>query len=352
LELSKLKIGYSPSSKSLLEPGDRRRFVLYSKLRNFTFDIADYDKDFDIVFLSYYLCDIPKWIEYKRRRGNKTKLIFEMVDSYLFEPSNFKSMFRGLSKYLDGTSSKLYFDYKNAIIEIVKIADAVICTTIEQKNELEKYNSNIHLLLDLTEKEVLIQKEDFITHNKLKIVWEGMAYTLHNMLIIKDVLNELKDKIELHIITDEVYYKYSKKYFLRKTANILDSIECSKTFYEWNNTTFSKNIVDCDLAIIPIDLNDTFASGKPENKLILFWQHNIPVLTSGTPSYIKTMHEADLSGMHCMTPQYWLDKIMQYYKMPAIERSNMAKKGFDFAKSRHSLNVRMEQWDKCFMSVL
>lgn len=352
MQLSELKIGYSPSSKTLLEPGDRRRFCSYFKVRNFTFHIADYNQQYDIVFLSYYHCDIPKWIEYKKKYGDKTRLIFEMVDSYLFESSNFKSAFRGVSKFIDGTSSKLYFDYKDAIIEIVKIADAVVCTTVEQRNELSKFNSNVHLLLDITEGEVLTQKRDFTVNGKLKIVWEGMAYTLHNMLIIKDVLNELEDKIELHIITDKMYYKYSKKYILKQTSDILQSVECSKSFYQWDQATLSETIVNCDLAIIPIDLSDAFASGKPENKLVLFWQHNIPVLTSATSSYVKAMNDAGLSRMFCSELNEWRNMILRYYNMNADERENIAKKGLDFAKSQHSLTVRLAQWDKCFISVL
>jgi hypothetical protein len=351
LDLSDFRIGYSPSSKSLLESGDRRRFCSYSNHRNFSYEIADYNKEYDIVFLSYYLCDIPKWIEYKKKHGNKTKIIFELVDSYLFENNIFKLMFRGASKFIDGTYSKIYLDYKKAIIDIIKISDAVVCTTFEQKKEIEKYNKNVHILLDITEDDVFEKKNNFSVGNKLKLVWEGMPYTLNNLLVIKEVLEEMKDKIELHIITDELYHKYSKKYFLRKTEEIVRNIDCEKYFHKWDKSTFSSTIVSCDLAIIPIDMRNIFAAGKPENKLILFWQHQIPVITSNTPAYVKAMNAAGLEDMNCINNKAWLRAIKRYFSLSINERKNIINKSKLFINAHHSLEKRLALWDKCFESI-
>lgn len=352
LDFSKYRIGYSSSSKSLLESGDRRRFCSYSNHRNFNYEIADYNKEYDIVFLSYYLCDIPKWIEYKKKQGNKTKIIFEIVDSYLFENNIFKSIFRGVSKFIDGTYSKVYLDYKKAIIDIVKISDAVVCTTAEQKKELEKYNSNVHILLDITKDDISKQKNNFYIGNKLKLVWEGMPYTLQNLLILKKVFNEMRDEIELHVITDETYYKFSKKYILRNSANILSSIKCKKVFYKWEKSSLSENIINCDLAIIPIDLKNKFAAGKPENKLILFWQHSIPTLTSNTPAYTRTMKQIGLSNMTCDNPDEWGKAISNYMSSSVLQRVEISRKVTKFSNEYHSVEMRIKQWDACFSSVM
>ena len=57
----------------------------------------------------------------------------------------------------------------------------------------------------------------------------------------------------------------------------------------WDESTCSDIIRNCDLAVIPIDLSDPFAFGKPENKLLLFWGMGMPVVTSAIPAYVRAM---------------------------------------------------------------
>ena len=345
-----LKIGYTPYSDDYSMPSDRRRFIGYAKYKGLNIEKADINKDYDIVFLTY-IGDLPQWIQKKKRDKDKFKLIFELQDSYLVEPISFKTIFRGLGKYLTGKSSKLYLDYKTLLKETCKIADAIVCTSEEQKEEILKYNSNVHICLDYFEDEIQSIKSDYsLKGEKLKLVWEGQAHTLHNLLVIKDVLNDLKDAVELHIITDLQRYRYANKYFKTDSTDILKKINCVKYFYSWDKSTFNQQIIDCDLAIIPIDTSNNLQKGKPENKLILFWLMGIPVLTSATPAYHRIMEKLGVK-LSLNNLEDWRKYMGDYKKFKKEDRQLLGNTCFQFAKQNYSREHITIMWDSVLNTI-
>jgi len=180
-------------------------------------------------------------------------------------------------------------------------------------------------------------------------VWEGQAFTVHNLLKIKDVFKRLADKVELHVITDPVVV-FPFKIFNKKTSSILSQIECDQYFYEWRKDTFSKIITEADLAIIPIGANDELHWNKPENKLLLFWQIGIPVLTSPTPAYSKALKSA---GLPCLCDEVndWIDKIEDYIKMNDAQRIEWVEKANVYLANTHTKEMILQNWDKIFLSL-
>jgi glycosyltransferase involved in cell wall biosynthesis len=349
-QLGTLKVGYTAYSDDYSMPSDRRRFIGYIKHRGITIEEADLNKDYDVVFLTY-VGDLPRWIEKKKREKDKFKLIFELQDFYLAEPFSFKSVFRGLAKYVTGGTSKLYLDYKSLLKEACRVADAVVCTSEEQKSAILTYNSNVHICLDYFEDEIQTIKSDYsFKSEKLKLVWEGQAGTLSNLLVIKDVLNDLKEEVELHVITDLSYYKYANKYGKTDSTKILKNIKCDKYFYNWEKAHFNKQIIDCDLAIIPIDLGNGLQNGKPENKLILFWLMGMPVLASSTPAYQRIMEKSD-TNLSMKTGQDWHRQIVSYKRLAEDDREQLGSKCYQFSKQNYSRECIGEMWDKVLSSL-
>jgi hypothetical protein len=349
MPLKNLKIGYGSYSRDFSVPGDRRRFAAYAKHKNITIEYADPSKEYDLVYLTYN-SDMGKWIDYKKKRGDKCKVIFELIDSYLAEDYTWKSVFRGAMNYLNGRNSKFYIDYRKGIIEMCSIADAIVCSTEEQKLTFLKYNSNVHISLDIFSGDIENTKNNFKTGEKLKIVWEGQPHTLHNVLAIKNVLNEIKEQIEFHIVTDPQYYKFSNKYIKKDTADLLKEIHCEKIFYPWQKNTFSEIITQCDLAIIPIKMEEKLSLGKPENKLILLWQMGIPVLVSPTPAYERVLKKANVN-MLCYTNTDWLKQITSYKTSSEEYKKNISTLVKSFASTHYSPEKLYEKWDTIFSSV-
>ncbi len=63
-----MRIGYSPYSASLSEPGDRRRFLCYAAIKGLDFDVVkDVSNRHDVVILSSK-ADIVAWSSLPLRR--------------------------------------------------------------------------------------------------------------------------------------------------------------------------------------------------------------------------------------------------------------------------------------------
>ena len=87
MRINNIVIGYNPLSKNLSHPADRRRFIFFATYKNIKFEIADYNKKYDYVILTG-LSDFTLWKNY-----NKGKIIFELLDPYLFENSSYLKNF-------------------------------------------------------------------------------------------------------------------------------------------------------------------------------------------------------------------------------------------------------------------
>jgi hypothetical protein len=118
---------------------------------------------------------------------------------------------------------------------------------------------------------------------------------------------------------------------------------------EWDATVLSAVAGFCDLAIIPMFLDRGFYRNKPENKLLLFWRLGLPVITSATPAYKRTMQEAGVDT-YCETAQEWEEKLESYIANAAARRE-VAAKALGYVQSKHSDAMRTNAWDALFRSL-
>ena len=136
MDFKKLKIGYVPYLPDLSQPGDRRRFPYFAKRNNVPFEIADKNKEYDIILLTAP-ANLSKWLLYKRKYP-KTKFMFEMVDSLIFSSNIFNTLFKGIGWFILRKETLLYFNHKKLIIKWLKMADVVLCSSTELKKNIEQ----------------------------------------------------------------------------------------------------------------------------------------------------------------------------------------------------------------------
>jgi len=342
-----IRIAYAPYHKDLVVPGDRRRFIFYANERQIKFDIADPLKIYDIVYLTYG-CNLSIWLAYKKINPD-VKFVFELIDSYLLENIGALTILRGVTRYFLGRESVWWFNYKVALRKIISICDAVVCSTHAQKVDMLQFNKNIHISLDYFSNDITHHKVSFKSENKLKLVWEGQAYTVKNLLMLNDVFEKLKDEIELYIITDPII-KYPFNIFNKKTNNVLKTLKCNYYLMDWDKSSFSEIISNADLAIIPIDPDIAMMWNKPENKLLLLWEIGVPTLTSDTPAYKRVM---DIAGLdfYCASSNEWLQKIKKYKESSSEYRNNISEKANDYLHRFHSKDEILRKWDLIFDSL-
>jgi glycosyltransferase involved in cell wall biosynthesis len=349
LKLRGAKIGYAGYSRDFSAPGDRRRFAAYARIKGLPIEYAELSRDYELAYITYS-SDLPGWTARKRREGSDLKLAFELIDSYFVETGVVRRLLKGSSRFLLGIDSHLSPDLRRSLIEACEVADVVICSTEEQRETIRPYNPNTFISFDFFGDELGTAKQDYIRSGKLRLVWEGQSTTLPNLQVLREPLNDLRDKLELHVVTDPLINRYFGRFRAYPAMDALRGIECEKHFHCWDRATFSRRITECDVAIIPIDRTNRLWWGKPENKLVLLWQLGMPVLTTATPVYQRVMDAAGMC-LSCETPQQWGEQLERLVNANAEEVRAMGHRGRQYAESAYSKDDFLKRFDEAFASV-
>src|SRR5919206_870172 len=345
--LSGLRVGYAPLSPSLEQPGDRRRFPYYARRRGIEFEIADPARDYDVVVVSQR-ADIVRWAQHRGR----ARLVYDLVDAYLAVPaSDWKWRGRGVAKFAIGEIARPVADYRRAIEAMCARADAVICSTAEQKRDIERFAGNVHVVLDAHFELGETVKPSHGSGPVLNLLWEGQGENIPALTVVADALRSsaLADRTAVHLFTDLEYYRYLRRIGRRSSVKLGRRLFPRVYFYEWNPYLFASVACGCDLALVPVDLSTPLTAGKPENKLLLFWRLGLPALVSASDAHTRVMQDAGVE-MTCRTAQDWRAALERFG--PDVEaRRQAAERGRRYVEEHHSEEQLLARWDRVFASV-
>jgi hypothetical protein len=342
---SQPRIAYAPYSATLKAPGDRRRFVAYALSRNIDFELAKPGERYDMVIVTE-LSDITYWAGYA-----SGTIVYDLIDSYLaVENTTFNDRFRGVYKFLTGAHRKFEFDYRESVKAMCRRADAVICSTAEQKVEILKHCRNVHIILDVHSTVAKTRKSGFHSGDIFKVVWEGLPSNLRQLEVVGNVLRILaaKHRIELHVVTDPMMPRFFGHLGRISTSEVARKIFHHAVCHTWQESSCAAIIAGCDLAIIPVDLGDPFTRGKPENKLLLLWKIGMPVVASATPAYERAMTAAGLDHV-CRTDADWTSALERMMASQDIRRT-AAVNGYEYATENFAVETIFSRWDSAFAS--
>lgn len=345
----RVRFGYVPYSANLSQPGDRRRFPFYAARRGISFEVARPDREYDIVVLSSR-ADLAHW-PHTPRPG--PKLVYELIDSYLSVPRwQPRSLLRGVAKFAARETSRPVLDYRRAMEAMCRRADAVVCSTAEQQLTYRRFNDNVHVILDAHAELGAARKRDHERGETLHLVWEGLPHTVGAFDTIGDVLRTLdrESPVALHLVTDLEYAKYAWRFGRRSTKEATRGLVPATYLYEWNTHTLPAIVTACDIAVIPLDLDDPFSRGKPENKLLLLWRLGMPSVTAASPAYERAMAGAGID-LTCRSPDDWYRNLRQLRDDDAL-RADAGAAGLAYVESEHDEARLLQRWDALFSSVL
>jgi len=344
-----LKFGYLPLFEGDLHPGDRRRFYFFARNRGVHYETVQPNAEYDIVFLTQ-AADVSVWSHYPR---GKTKIVYDLVDSYLtLSRTDPKALLRGTAKYFTGQSKNFQPNFWKSLREMCKRADAVVCTTEEQKEAIQEFCPNVHIILDAHSSVASTIKTDYRSGKPFKLVWEGLPQNVESFQEIASCLKRIQRNydIELHLVTDLKFGQYMGKYLERDTQKVAEKYFKPSFVHEWNEKTCATIITNCDLAVIPIPLMNPLAVGKPENKLILLWRMGIPTLVSATPAYIRAMDAANIN-MVCPQAGDW-EILLEEYMNSEEMRRKAGQQGIEFVRNNFSDNNLLQKWDQLFDTLI
>jgi hypothetical protein len=341
------RIGYVPYSADLSHPGDSRRFPAYAKARGLAFEIARPDQAYDLVVLTE-TADIAVWRDYQAG-----KVVFDLIDSYLAIPlSDPKQLMRGLAWFAKGRHSRPLLNFRRALEQMCRRADAVVCTTEEQKSDIGKFCPNVHIALDMHHEVIGSTKSDYRAGTPIQLVWEGLPSNLFQLNTIGPALRQISREhdIRLNVVTDAHISRALP--FLGRVR----SLDVARRAFEnvaltpWNAATWSDSITRCDIAVIPIDLDDPLTVGKPGNKLSLLWGAAMPVVTSTTPAYLAMQKAAGLERFACRNSADWLSALTVLINSEAARR-DAAARGHAYVSTHLNIPTLLSQWDRVLESV-
>lgn len=347
MTLKELKIGYVPYLPDLSQPADRRRFPFYAKKHHIAFEIAQFDRNYDIVLLTA-TANLSKWLLYKKKHPG-TKFIFELVDSLIFPSDLFDTLFKGLGKFMLKKETSLFINYKNLIVQWIKCADLVICSSTELKRNVERWNGNVVLSLDYLQNEYKLCKTDYSIKGKMKLLWEGQGIILPQFLFFREMLKQVSLFCELHIITSEKYPLFGNLIH-RDVEKLLNRLPIDTVFHKWDLKKNGEIFSQCDCGIIPISPKNKLAWYKPANKLISFWFSGLPTVVSDTPAYSELMNIAN-SDLYCSNIDEWVSKLKWIMKLTEEERKEIAIKNLSFANQNFSNEILSQTWQKIFQKL-
>jgi glycosyltransferase involved in cell wall biosynthesis len=345
---SNADIGFSALGNDFSRPDARRRFGHYATRRGIEWTVARPGQA-DGIVVSTMGGDISEWARLPR----PTRLVLDFVDSYLAVPtSDWKGRARGLAKFLMGHTRHLHLDYRGLLVAACRRADAVVCCTEEQRQSILPYCPNVHPILDFQPEAELAHKTSYASTEPFRIVWEGLPQNLEPFRTIVDALREVarRTPIELHLVTDPSRARVSTHLFQEPTEKLARAIfgELAFRLHTWTPETLSAVATASDLAVIPLRLDDPFAAGKSENKLILFWRMGLPVVTSSTRAYRRAMADAALE-MTCTTSADWV-RVLERLATDESARTAAGHAGREYALREHGEARLLERWDAVMAS--
>lgn len=345
MDLRGARIGYAPHTADLTGPVDRRRFCFYARKRGLEFEIADPAKTYDLLVVTGG-SDLSRWLRYPTSR---TRVVFELVDSYLAVPRNdWKNRLRGLAKFAVRQSRYLWLDYQEGLRAMCRRAHAVVCTTVEQRTDILPYCSNVHIVLDFHTAESTTVKAGYRCSEPFRLVWEGLAANLLTFTAIREVLEDCgrEKSLTVHLVTDLEFGMYlAGKFGRRRTAPYARQFLAGPfELHPWTQPSFAGIVTSCDLGVIPIPSQDPLYRGKPENKLLLLWRLGMPVVVSATPAYVRATQAAGLPDMACSGAEEW-KRVLRKYMNDEDARREAGQRGREYAEREFGEEVLAGRWD-------
>ncbi len=351
-KVKRLRIGYVPNSKDLSAPGDRRRTVFWAKSRGHEI-VTNLNEKVDILVLSER-SDFGSFSNTK----HDIPIIFDLVDGYLARESSSKDWLRGTSKVLAGQLSGIPRPFTHFVQDLCTSATAVICSSSEQKELIEKYSKNIHVILDSHDEipALPFTGNPHSPKNARSLLWEGLPVTLGGISDISAALlreNSI-NSTQINFVTDLQYYRLLGKYLPQSTKSLLhkylNQMIRDVKLIPWSVDNLVSTAKSSSAAIIPVVLSNPLQILKPENRLLIMWKLGLPTLASATPAYARVSRESGLD-ITCNTNADWEKKLDLLFKDSDYAEETV-RCGQKYLMENHTSEILLLKWDQAIQSVL
>jgi glycosyltransferase involved in cell wall biosynthesis len=340
------KIGYVPYDGSLDAPGDRRRFVAWAHDRGVDFDVVDGPQEGIDVAVVCTVADLTRW----RSAPPGLRVIYDVTDDYLGLPSHgWKNRARGIAKFLSGELSRPTLHYRELMVDMCRRADVVVCTSEAQRDHvlMAAGEKDVRLILDCYDAGWPSRKRDYRSSGPPRVAWEGLPFNVGTLAVVREALDALPAELRpsVHVVTQPTFRPYARRFGRRSAKGIAQQAlpNSEVVIHPWARDTVPDLVSGCDVAIIPLPLDDRFATGKSAQKLISLWALGMPVVTSATPAYEEAMKAAGLD-LACRTTADWTRALTLLLSDEDARRA-AGEAGREYVERHASREIMLARWD-------
>lgn len=162
--------------------------------------------------------------------------------------------------------------------------------------------------------------------DNIKVVWVGAAGNWPSLKVIEHALQDdsLKDYKLITISNHE------------------------KASISWDYRTVWDHILDCDIAVIPVDLTKNESLAKSNNRLTMFKALGLPVICSPLPSYRGVISHGE-SGYMATTDEEWI-RFLKELKDPDL-RHKIALAGREKIFAQYGIEAIGNRYLDLFLSI-
>lgn len=341
-----LYLGLTPSGTSA---GDRRRFLYYSKQRKMDLAKAS-DKNVACVVAA------ENWdLSMIRPKYPGTPIVYDLIDAYLIRDNFVDDYLRSIAKTSTGQIKPTLLPYSKVVARNCKIADAVVCSSVEQKELILRFNSNVHVILDSHDEFPLMDFRKNRT-GPSNIFWEGLPFTLPSIGRYLEAFQRLgsERKAKINFLTDEHYFKYLGRFGRTNTkqqnSSMLQELGCDFSLVKWSLDNVIRFAMESLVGLVPINVESPFQRLKPENRMLIMWRLGLPCLVSSTPSHSRVSLETQLQNTFSDSDSLYA-KLVHLIDDFDAQQDNV-KRGQAYLADYHNLGVFLSSWDKVLASVV
>jgi hypothetical protein len=341
-----MRLAYAPYDASLDAPGDRRRFVAWATDRGVDFEVADRPRAGIDVAVVCTAADLARW----RAAPHGMKVIYDITDDYLGLPdTGLKNRARGMAKFVSGELSRPTLHYRDLMVDMCRRADVVVVTSEDQRAHVEQLadHHDVRIILDCYDADTVDRKRDYALSGSPCVAWEGLPFNVHTLALLHDPLAAMPGELRpaVHVVTQPTFRPYARRFGRRSSRAIAERAlpGIAVVSHQWERSTMADAVAACDMAVIPLPLDDGFAHSKSAQKLISLWAMGMPVVTSATPAYAEAMRGAGLN-LACRTADDWTRALTTLLSDEDARRA-AAQAGRAYVEEHASREIMLARWD-------
>lgn len=303
---------------SFYKGGYLQKFLLFLKWstnRFFRIIIGNYD---NVIINREAFPPGTIFFEFLLKKIMRKKLIYDFDDAIW------------LPVITEGNKKFAFFKSFSKFAKIIKLSDVVIAGNEYLASYARQFNENVHVIPSCIDLDLNIPELANKANNKICIGWSGSETTLHQFLIIKNVLLSIQKKYG-----DKIYFKVISG----RSDYELSGLNIKSV--KWQKETEAEELKELDIGLMPLPDNE-WSKGKCSMKGIQYMGLGIPAVMSNV-GMNKEVIEHGINGMLATTEKDW-EQILCLLIENEFLRKEIGFAGRATIEKKYSIQAWKDKW--------